>query len=312
MSQDRGVGAVALPAPSEGGLRPKRTAIQNLTNFFRTKPLGTFGAFVAVVLVLVAIFANVIDTHDPYQIRPMDESGNKVDVFSAPDSQFWLGTDHLGRDVYSRLVHGARISLYVGLLSSFIGCTIGMVVGVASVHFGGVTDLSVQRVIDGMMAFPSLILAIAIMAALGSSLNNVVIALSIIYIPSTARILRSQALAIKETDYILACRAVGAGDWRIIMRHMIPNCFALFIVIVTIHLGGAIIAEASLSFLGVGTPPNVPSWGGMLTGASASSVKLAPWVAMFPGLAIVVVVFAWNLLGDALRDVLDPRLRGTD
>ena len=201
--------------------------------------------------------------------------------------------------------------MYVGLLSSFIGCTIGMVVGVASVHFGGITDLSVQRVIDGMMAFPSLILAIAIMAALGSSLNNVVIALSIIYIPSTARILRSQALAIKETDYVLAARAVGAGDWRIIVRHMIPNCFALFIVSVTIHLGGAIIAEASLSFLGVGTPPNVPSWGGMLTGASASSIKLAPWVAIFPGLAIVIVVFAWNLLGDALRDVLDPRLRGT-
>ena len=317
MSQDRGIGAIARPDSlqaidqPEGGLRPKRTAVQNLANFFRTKPLGAFGAVVAVILVLVAIFANVLDTHDPYQIRPEDASGNKVDVFASPDPQFWLGTDHLGRDVYSRLVHGARISLYVGLLSSFIGCTIGMLVGVASVHFGGLTDLSVQRIIDGMMAFPSLILAIAIMAALGSSLNNVVIALSIIYIPSTARILRSQGLAIKETDYVLAARAVGAGDWRIIVRHMIPNCFALFIVSVTIHLGGAIIAEASLSFLGVGTPPNVPSWGGMLTGASASSIKLAPWVAIFPGLAIVIVVFAWNLLGDALRDVLDPRLRGS-
>ncbi len=311
MSQDRGIGAIALPGQPEGGLKPKRTAVQNLANFFRTKPLGAFGAVVAAILVLVAVFANVLDTHDPYQIRPEAASGNKVDVFASPDPQFWLGTDHLGRDVYSRLVHGARISLYVGLLSSFIGCTIGMIVGVASVHFGGLTDLSVQRVIDGMMAFPSLILAIAIMAALGSSLNNVVIALSIIYIPSTARILRSQALAIKETDYVLAARAVGAGDWRIIVRHMIPNCFALFIVSVTIHLGGAIIAEASLSFLGVGTPPNVPSWGGMLTGASASSIKLAPWVAIFPGLAIVIVVFAWNLLGDALRDVLDPRLRGT-
>ena len=311
MNQDRGIGVIALPGQPEGGLRPKRTVVQNLGNFFRTKPLGAFGAVVAAILVLVAVFANVLDTHDPYQIRPEDASGNKVDVFASPDPQFWLGTDHLGRDVYSRLVHGARISLYVGLLSSFIGCTIGMIVGVASVHFGGLTDLSVQRVIDGMMAFPSLILAIAIMAALGSSLNNVVIALSIIYIPSTARILRSQALAIKETDYVLAARAVGAGDWRIIVRHMIPNCFALFIVSVTIHLGGAIIAEASLSFLGVGTPPNVPSWGGMLTGASASSIKLAPWVAIFPGLAIVIVVFAWNLLGDALRDVLDPRLRGT-
>jgi peptide/nickel transport system permease protein len=161
-----------------------------------------------------------------------------------------------------------------------------------------------------MMAFPTLILAIAIMAALGSSLNNVVLALSIVYIPSTARILRAQALAIKEMDYVLAARAVGAGDWRIMLRHMVPNCFAVFIVIVTFHLGGAIIAEASLSFLGVGTPPNVPSWGGMLNGA-ATNVTVAPWVAVFPGLAIFIVVFAWNVLGDALRDVLDPRLRGT-
>ena len=199
----------------------------------------------------------------------------------------------------------------MGILSSFIGCAIGLVVGVASVHFGGFTDLIVQRIIDSMMSFPSLILAIAIMAALGSSINNVVIALSIIYIPSTARILRSQALGIKEMDYILASRAIGAGHWRVILRHMMPNCFALFIVIVTIHLGGAIIAEASLSFLGVGSPPNVPSWGGMLNGAAHSYVKTAPWVAIFPGLAIMLVVFAWNLLGDALRDVLDPRLRGT-
>ena len=305
MGQDRSIGAIALPTPVDGGLKPKRTTAQNLGHFFRHKPLGAFGAVVAGILVLVAIFANIMDTHDPYAIRA-------AEVFSPPNSTVWLGSDHLGRDVYSRIIHGTRISLYVGMMSSFIGCTIGMIVGVASVHFGGITDLAVQRVIDGMMAFPSLILAIAIMAALGSSLNNVVIALSIVYIPSTARILRSQSLAIKETDYILASKAVGAGDWRIITKHMIPNCFALFIVIITIHLGGAIIAEASLSFLGVGTPPNVPSWGGMLNGAAHSYVKTAPWVAMFPGMAIVMVVFAWNLLGDALRDVLDPRLRGTE
>jgi len=266
--------------------------------------LGAFGAVVALILVFVAIFANLLANHDPYTIRV-------AEVFTGPTSSTWLGTDHLGRDVYSRIIYGARISLYVGIMSSFIGCTIGLVIGVASVHFGGKTDLIVQRFIDGMMAFPSLILAIAIMAALGSSLNNVVIALAIVYIPSTARILRSQSMVIKEMDYVLAARAVGAGDWRIIIKHMMPNCFALFIVIVTIHLGGAIIAEASLSFLGVGTPPNVPSWGGMLNGAAQSYVKTAPWVAIFPGLAIVVVVFSWNLLGDALRDVLDPRLRGT-
>ena len=303
MAEDR-IGAVARPGQAIFVLPPKRTAAQHLGEFFRRKPLGAVGAVVAVILVLVATFANLLANFDPYAIRV-------AEVFTGPNSEVWLGSDHLGRDVYSRIVHGARISLYVGIMSSFIGCTIGLLIGVASVHFGGLTDLIVQRFIDGMMAFPSLILAIAIMAALGSSLNNVVIALSIVYIPSTARILRSQSLAIKEMDYILAARAVGVGNWRVIFKHMMPNCFALFIVIVTIHLGGAIIAEASLSFLGVGTPPNVPSWGGMLNGAAQSYVKTAPWVAIFPGLAIMVVVFSWNLLGDALRDVLDPRLRGT-
>jgi ABC-type dipeptide/oligopeptide/nickel transport system permease subunit len=150
------------------------------------------------------------------------------------------------------------------------------------------------------------------MAALGSSLNNVVIALSIVYIPSTARIMRSQFLAINEMDYILAGRAVGVGHWRLMTKHMLPNAFALYLVIVTFHLGGAIIAEASLSFLGVGVPIDVPSWGGMLSGAASQYVALAPWLAVFPGVAIAVVVFSWNVLGDALRDVLDPRLKGTN
>ena len=187
--------------------------------------------------------------------------------------------------MFRRLIYGARISLYVGIVASFVGCTLGLVVGVTSVHFGGITDLVVQRVIDAMIAFPTLILAIAIMAALGSFLNNVVIALSIVYIPSTARILRSQAMAIKEMDYILAARAVGVGHMRVMLRHMIPNLMALYLVIVTFHLGGAIIAEASLSFLVVGTPIDVPSWGGMLSGAASQYVALAPWLAVFPGLA---------------------------
>ena len=228
-----------------------------------------------------------------------------------PSADHYFGGDHLGRDVFSRIVHGARISLVVGIIASFIGCTIGMAVGVISVHFGGATDLAVQRVIDAMIAFPTLILAIAIMAALGASIMNVVIALSIVYVPSTARVLRAQYLAIKEMDYVLAARSIGAGSIRIMIKHMIPNAFALYLVIVTFHLGGAIIAEASLSFLGVGSPPDEPSWGGMLSGAASQYVALAPWLAFFPGAAIFVVVFSWNVLGDALRDVLDPRLRGT-
>ena len=303
MSVDRAAGALH-EEPTLGVLRPKRTAGQNVLYFVTRKPLGAFGAAVAILLVLVALLAPVIRTHDPYE-------SSVAQQFAPPSAERWLGGDRLGRDMYSRLVYGARISLYVGILSSVVGSTIGMIAGVASVHFGGRVDLIVQRIIDAMMAFPGLILILAIMAALGASLNNVVLALSIAYIPSTARILRSQALAIKEMDYVLAASAVGAGNWRIILRHITPNCFALYIVIVTLHLGGAIISEAGLSFLGVGTPPNVPSWGGMLNGAAAN-VTVAWWVAIFPGAAIFIVVFAWNVLGDALRDVLDPRLRGTN
>ena len=285
-------------------LRPKRTALQEVGAFLRHKPLGAFGAIVAVILIVVAIFANIIATHDPY--RTTTEF-----IYATPGTAMLFGGDNLGRDVFSRIVFGARISLYVGIVSSLVGCTIGLLLGVASVHFGGRTDLIVQRFVDAMMTFPTLILAIAIMASLGASIHNVVIALSIVYIPSTARILRSQALAIKEMDYILAASAVGAGHWRTIIKHMIPNCFAVFIVILTFHFGGAIVAEASLSFLGIGAAPDDPSWGGMLRGAAAQYVRVAPWLGIFPGLSIAVVVFAWNLLGDSLRDVLDPRLRGT-
>jgi peptide/nickel transport system permease protein len=286
------------------GLMPAGVIWQHISRFVRKKPLGAFGAVIALILVVVAIFAPLIATHDPAETNP-------AFVFAPPGSELLLGGDQVGRDVFSRLVYGARVSLYAGLLSAFIGATIGMVLGVASVHFGGKTDLIVQRVIDALMAFPPLILAIAIMAALGASLNNVVIALTVAYIPSAARVLRSQALAIKEMDYIQAARAIGAGHARIIFRCMIPNCLALYIVLVTIFLGTAIVAEATLSFLGIGVPPDVPSWGGMLNGAAQTYVQLAPWLGVFPGLAIAIVVFAWNLLGDALRDVLDPRLRGT-
>ncbi len=285
-------------------LMPSGVIWRHLRRFARRKPLGAFGAVIALILIVVAVFAPFIATHDPAET-------NAAFVYAPPGSQLLLGGDQLGRDVFSRLVYGARVSLYAGLLSAFIGASIGMVVGVASVHFGGKTDLIVQRIIDTMMAFPPLILAIAIMAALGASLNNVVIALSVAYIPSAARVLRSQALAVKEMDYILAARAIGASHGRIIFRCMIPNCLALYIVLVSVFLGTAIVAEATLSFLGIGVPPDVASWGGMLNGAAQTYVQLAPWLGVFPGLAIAIVVLAWNLLGDALRDVLDPRLRGT-
>ncbi len=293
------------------GLRPRILFWRHILNFVRTKPLGAAGATVAILLIIVAIFAPQIRTQDPYVI-------DYTAPYASPNSEMLFGGDELGRDVFSRLVTGSRISLRVGLISAFAGCTIGMLIGVASAYYGGVTDLLVQRLVDAMIAFPYLVLAIALMAALSTTelplladpINKVILALTILFIPTTVRIIRSQGLAIKEMDYVLAARAVGAGTVRIIMRHMVPNVVAIWIVAITFHMAIAIIAEASLSFLGIGAGPDVPSWGSMLRGATKKYVGVGPWLAVFPGLAIAVVVYSWNLLGDALRDVLDPRLRG--
>ncbi len=303
-------GRVEAPAVGEGRITFVRTQqmagqyLNTLLTFFRRKPLGAFGAFIAVVLIVLAIFAGPISRTDPRKT-------NVKHVFASPSSEVWLGGDQLGRDVYSRLIHGAKISLRVGFLSCIFGIGIGFLVGIASAYIGGKFDLIIQRAVDAVQAFPPLILALAIMAALGAAEKNVIFALGLVFIPISARTIRAQALSIKETDYVLAARAVGARPWRIMLLHLAPNCMATFIVLFTISLGVAIIAEASLSFLGVGVPPDVPSWGGMLTGAAQNYVEVAPWLGVFPGLAIAIVVFAWNLLGDSLRDVLDPRLRGS-
>jgi peptide/nickel transport system permease protein len=308
MSQERSE-AASSPGERVGYIRLKPVVWSYLGNagaFFRRKPLGAFGAVVAVFLIIVAIFAPLIATQDPREI-------NHNKQFADPgSSQRLLGGDSLGRDVFSRLVYGSRVSLLVGLLSVLFGTTAGFFVGIASAYFGGVVDLIVQRIVDAMQAFPALLLALAIMAALGASTTNVIIALTIVFVPGSARTIRSQALSIKEMDYMLSARAVGAGNWRIMVRHMVPNCIATYFVLASISLGVAVIAEASLSFLGVGVSPDTPSWGGMLTGASQNYVRVAPWLGVFPGLAIATVVFAWNLLGDFLRDVLDPRPRGTN
>ena len=284
-------------------LRPRIGFLRHLWNIGLRKPLGAVGVLLAILLVLVAILADVITTKEPTRT-----SGNTL---QAPGKDAWLGTDELGRDVYTRLVYGSRISLRVGFTAVAIGVTIGFIIGLASAYFGGVFDLFVQRIIDAILAFPGLVLVLAIITVLEPSINNVIAALSFGLIPRSARTIRSQALSIKETDYVLAARAVGAGYWRIILRHMAPNCLAIYIVFATFSLGFAIIAEASLSFLGLGVPPNIATWGGMLNQAAASGLDVAPWLGVFPGLALAVVVFAWNLMGDALRDELDPRLRGS-
>ena len=302
MSQDSQTGTLSTAAAASM-LRPKRSFWFHLGFFFRKKPLGAFGAVVATVLILIAVLAPFITPHDP-------DKSNSKDRHAKPNTENWFGTDDFGRDVFSRLIMGARISLRVGVISAFAGCAIGLIIGIVSSYFGGAVDLLVQRLVDGLISFPALVLALAIVAALGSSLNNVTIALSILFIPSTARIVRSRALSIKEMDYVLAAKSVGAHHGRIIFRHIFPNCMSVFIVLVTYQLGVAIIAEAGLSFLGLGVGVDEPSWGTMLRAGSKGYVGVNPLLPVFPGLAIAVVVFSWNILGDGLRDVLDPRLRG--
>ncbi|PKB67310.1 MAG: hypothetical protein BZY81_04970 [SAR202 cluster bacterium Io17-Chloro-G4] len=312
--QPRGV---AIPDRVTIGLRPKRGPWEQLTHFFRTKPLGTFGAIIALLMIMAAIFAPIIATHDPDKSSlskkfaqpgwwPGAENMSTGEPLSFSESV--LGGDRLGRDVFSRLVYGARVSLKVGIIASLVGTTIGLVIGVATAYLGGKIDLLTLRVVDAMIAFPGLLLALVLVAALGQSVNNVIIALSIGFIPSSVRLVRSQALAIKQMDYILAARAVGVGGVRIMWRHIVPNVFAIFLVVTTFHLAGAIIAEAGLSFLGLGAPVGTPTWGGDLSQAQ-SSIRVAPWLAIFPGLTIITAVLAWNMLGDAIRDVLDPKLR---
>ncbi len=271
--------------------------------FARRKPLGALGGGTLMLLILIGILAPAISPHDPEFI-------DAKHLLARPGGHYPLGGDALGRDVLSRLFFGARISLLVGLVSVGIGVSSGGLLGVISAFSGGKIDLVVQRIVDAVIAFPTIILALSIMAVLGASLTNVMIALVFSMAPHAVRTLRSQALAVREMEYVTAARAVGAGYWRIVLQHIIPNCMAIFIVLFTLALGSAIVAESSLSFLGLGVPPQTATWGSMLEEASGGYLRTAPWMAISPGLALASAVFAINLLGDALRDFLDPRLRG--
>ena len=285
-------------------------ALRRTGRFVRRNPQGGVGGVIVVVLLVVAIISPSIVPLDPDRIELSYKYASPGE--RSPDgTRYILGSDQLGRDIFSRLLVGARISLRVSLISVAIGVTAGALIGLATAYLGGFVDLLFQRVVDGLMAFPGLILALGIMAVLGASERNVIVVLVINFIPGSARVVRSTALAVKETVYIEAARAIGSSDMRIIFRNVLPNCVAPYIVVGTASLGVAIIAEASLSFLGLGTPIDVPSWGGMLSYAGTKYVEVAPWLLLFPGVAIFIVVFGFNLLGDALRDTLDPRLRGT-
>jgi len=289
-------------ATASAPLAPRLTFGEEVAKFVRTKPLGAGGALIILVMLFVAIFAQALAPYDPYV-------GDYGQQFARPSAEHWLGTDEFGRDILTRLMYGARIALFVGFAASFAGCTIGALLGVLSAYWGGKTDLLLERVMDILLAFPQLILALAIASILGPAVPNVVIAVTIPIIPRAARVVRATALSVKENQYIEAAQALGAVRRRVVFQHIVPNVTAPYIIMLTAQLGGAILAEAALSYLGLGAAEPTPSWGLMLSGSAPSYAEKAPWIALFPGIAISLGVFGFNLFGDSLRDALDPKLR---
>jgi len=276
--------------------------LRGVVNFIRSSPVGTAAILVWLLLIIVAIFAPVIAPYDPLEA---DYSA----IRQAPSVVHLLGTDDLGRDILSRIIYGARITLIVSIVSVLIGDLLGFLWGVASGYLGGRFDLISQRVLDVLMSFPALILALLLLVAVGAGLPTVIIAIAVTRIPGATRIIRSVVLSVKENAYVEAARSVGVQPRSVMLRHIAPQCIAPLIIVATLNLGSAIFAEAALSFLGLGIPPPAPSWGNMLGGVLAASFKPSWWLVIYPGLAITLSIMAANLLGDALRDFLDPKLR---
>jgi len=272
------------------------------TYYARRYPLGAAGLLIVIAFVVIAIFAPVFTSFDPTSTNPRTS-------LAKPGGEHILGADFMGRDMWARIVYGARISLIVGIGSTVVGCFFGVIIGLLSGYYGGWLDLITQRFIDIMQALPLLVMALLMAASLGPSLTNTIVAISIPIIPHVARVIRSNVLALREMPYVEAAKAVGMSETKIAFRHVLPNTIAPLIVLGTAQLGSAILTEASLSFLGLGVPEPHPSWGRMLSESAAEYVRTAPWLVIFPGLAISLVVFGTNLLGDAVRDILDPRQR---
>jgi peptide/nickel transport system permease protein len=270
--------------------------------FIRKKPLGAGGAAVILAMMFVAAFAGTLARYDPYQ-------GDYALQFARPSAEHWLGTDEFGRDLLTRIMYGARIALFVGFTASFAGCTLGALLGVLSAYWGGTVDLLLERLMDILLAFPQLILALAIASILGPAVQNVVVAITIPIVPRVARVVRATALSVKEHQYVEAVQALGAQRRRVVFRHIVPNIMTPYLIMLTAQLGSAILAEAALSYLGLGTADPTPSWGLMLSGSAPLYAEKAPWMAVFPGVAISLGVFGFNLFGDSLRDALDPKLR---
>jgi peptide/nickel transport system permease protein len=291
---------IALPAAETLALR--RSFAQATLHFCRREPLGAFGMLIVLIMAVTGMFAELIAPYSP-------TANDFAAMTEAPSWAHLLGTDQFGRDLLSRIIFGARTALIVGLTSAIVGGFAGLVLGVASAYFGGKLDLIFQRIFDVVMAFPLIIMALAVVAIFGTGVHNVIVAITIPLIPRCARVVRSSALAIREIPYVDAARACGYSNTRIILRHMVPNVMAPFLIMLTAFVGQAILAEASLSYLGLGVQEPTPAWGLMLQGGAEEYASTAPWIAIFPGLAIALTVFGVSLFGDALRDVLDPKLR---
>ena len=276
----------------------------NALNFARRKPLGAVGLLTCATFLIIGLFANVVSPYDP------NFGGTTKERLQGPSAKHWFGTDELGRDMFSRVVSGTTTSLKVAFACIAIGSFSGFILGIVSGYFGGWVDLVLQRITESLQAFPGILLALTLVAVLGGGLGAVIIAISVAFTPGPLRVIRGVVLSAKQNVYVDAARVIGASNVRIMLRHILPNVLPTFLVLASVALGGAILVESSLSFLGLGVPPPNPSWGRMLSGNAQQYALAAPWMVIFPGAAISLMVLGFNLLGDALRDIWDPRLRG--
>ena len=296
---------VTVPTAAIAYKVPKRR--HPVVQFMAQQPLGAAGLAVIVLMAVCAVFAPWVAPYDPLTV-------DYAAMLAAPSSEHWLGTDSFGRDVLSRVIYGARTALAIGFIASLLGSTLGAIIGVSSAYFGGKTDLFIQGIMDVLLSFPIIVLAITVVAVLGNNVVlgidvNLIIAIAVPMLPRVERVVRSSALAIRELPYIDAARAAGYSHTRIIFRHIIPNVVAPYLIMLTAFVAQAILSEASLSFLGLGVTEPTPSWGLMLSGSAADFYQQAPWMIVFPGIAISLGVFAFNLFGDSLRDWLDPKIK---
>jgi peptide/nickel transport system permease protein len=295
--------ATATPALPRTERAPRAGWVTTLGRFVRRKPLGALGGAIVIAMLLMAAFAE--------QIAPYGyDQSIRGDRMKPPSAAHWLGTDNLSRDMWSRIVYGARVSVTVGFATILLAMLLAAAIGITSAYFGGAWDLVVQRVVDAWLSFPYLIIILSIMAVLGPGLLNVILSLAVLIAATNSRVIRGATLTVMQNAYIEAARAMGCGHGRVILRHVLPNVVATLIILATIGLGAVHLAQYALSYLGVGVPPPHPSWGSMLSGSGRTYMFRAPWMAVWPGAAISLAVFGFNMLGDALRDVLDPRLRG--